>query len=347
MANEKVYSPETIADNPFPQREEASFGAPKTGTIKDKPLPVQKTATRLINSILNTTAKKILGEFQFTNSGAIKIGKYVSGSSGEVAISPDGIVATNLTGETSFAIDAETGNATFKGQVLAGSVVSGEVEVGGVDNESGRILVNDASGNLIILADSLGHHYYDTDEVELIKMDWVGFHAYDVSGNELVTVDVEGFHGYKADGTKQIKISDDGIEGYGTLGNTFNFYDEEGGTLFGQMGYFVTGNYFYIYSEDAAIKVLADGQELLLSSAGANVTLSATGGNRVLIGSAGADAEIVIDSYDGSGGDSISLDTSDLKISGTSGHSGYVYLDVGQTKYILFEKGLAVGAISF
>ena len=113
-------------------------------TEVDKKFPPRIVAHETVSQSLDTKSKKIKGEYTFNKEGAIIVGGYVAGVSGEVAISPDGIVATNVNGETTIAIDGTTGDATFKGTVQAGSVISGEVTAGG-NGEVGRIVVLDDS----------------------------------------------------------------------------------------------------------------------------------------------------------------------------------------------------------
>lgn len=129
MAEEKVYRPEVIEEIPLPMQTEDVFSvsqgkgtqdtySPKT--IKDQPIPRKVIAQETIASSFNTKSRKILAEYQFTESGALAIGKYEHGVSGDIRISPSGIIARDKAGVTTFAIDGETGDATFKGTVEAG-----------------------------------------------------------------------------------------------------------------------------------------------------------------------------------------------------------------------------------
>jgi len=186
---DKVYVPEVLEDSNFPTEETtststvASSGVYTPTEIEDTSLPVKKIANELISSVLNTQSHKILGELKFTRMGAIQIGSYEEDETGDVRISPEGIVGRNTQGETTFALDGETGDATFKGIVRAGSLVSGDLVLGGKNNSDGTLTIADSDGNIIILADKLGHHYYSTAGVELIKVDWEGLKAYGNSGN--------------------------------------------------------------------------------------------------------------------------------------------------------------------
>lgn len=140
--NEKVFFAETIEPNPLPIQDEEVSLDPTQKTSNDrysateiKAQPVQRTkfAHELISSALNTKSKKILQEFEFVLFGALQIGKHANGVTGDVRISPIGIVARNKSGIITFALDGETGNAVFRGEVQAGAFISGRVEVGDGD----------------------------------------------------------------------------------------------------------------------------------------------------------------------------------------------------------------------
>jgi len=237
MKDVKVYKPKTIKDSPFPQESEAGLETSKEkgvtygpSTIKDQPFPTPVTASNLVSSALNTKSKKILGEFSFAFKGAFQVGKYKEGVSGDLRISPDGITARNLSGETTFALDGTTGDAIFSGTVVASTIIGGDIigvtiTLGGLDNEDGIMQIRDADDVLIIQGDKLGHHYYDVLANELIKVDFEGFHAYDLSANELIKVDEDGLHGYLPTGVETLRVGADGIQGFGEDGTTFKFYD--------------------------------------------------------------------------------------------------------------------------
>jgi len=142
MADEKVYTPSTIADQPLPQEGteipasvvSGGAGVYSPATIPPKPMPTRRVAVELISVALNTKSRKILAEFQFTEHGAIQIGKYTNGVSGDIRITPNGITARDKAGLTTFALDGDTGDATFKGTVQAGDFV--------IADETGLISLN-------------------------------------------------------------------------------------------------------------------------------------------------------------------------------------------------------------
>lgn len=138
MSDLKVYSPATIEDEPFPGLEQVTTQVQtnKTGdtyhasSTKENKFPHKRPAIEVISSTLNTQARRILGEYQFTKQGAIQIGQYENGASGDVRISPDGISARDNAGTDTFTLDGSTGNATFKGTIQAGALIAGLVTVG-------------------------------------------------------------------------------------------------------------------------------------------------------------------------------------------------------------------------
>lgn len=135
--NVKVYAPATLTDEPFPTNPADDpttviGSAPATigqttpannTTIPSQPMPIPQVAQQLISTKLNTITQKIIGQFQFTPSGSIKIGDYTQGGMGEIDISPNGIAAINEDGVDTFTLDGDTGEATFRGTVEAADFV--------------------------------------------------------------------------------------------------------------------------------------------------------------------------------------------------------------------------------
>lgn len=164
MAGIKVYSPTIIAEAAFPSEDSAlvmqNAEATNSGQVyqsKETPeqsFPTLKIATELLSSAINTRSKKILQTFEFTQSGALQIGKYENGVSGDLRISPNGIVGRNMSGVTTFAIDADTGDAYFMGTIQANTVIGGAVAVG-----DGSILIDGATKRMV---------FYDQDGIPVI-----------------------------------------------------------------------------------------------------------------------------------------------------------------------------------
>jgi len=163
MADDKVYTPEVVADVGFPTSETIDSSVSQTTgndtyspqTTKATSFPKKIIAQETIGSALNTKSRKILADFEFTETGAISIGKYTNGVSGDIRISPNGITARDSAGLTTFAIDGDTGNATFKGTIQAETVIGGAVVVGDnnvvIDGENKNIIVNDGDNDRILI----------------------------------------------------------------------------------------------------------------------------------------------------------------------------------------------------
>ena len=139
MAEEKVYTQEIIDDSPFPNqtgeeitREGSSSSKDiySSTVIPDKKLPKKLIAVEVISSALNTQSRRIIDAFEFIKQGAIQIGEYVSGASGDIRISQNGIVARDSAGNITITIDGTTGNVTMKGTMQSGSVITGQIVVG-------------------------------------------------------------------------------------------------------------------------------------------------------------------------------------------------------------------------
>lgn len=160
MADEKVYTPQVVEDTAFPQEEagDVYVSQSKQGgnyspqTTKDQQFPKKVISQEVISSSLNTKSRKIMGEFEFTEMGSIKIGKYVNGVSGEVNLTPNGIIAKDTSGVTTVGIDGTTGDAVFKGTLQAGTVVAGDnTVIIDEDNGHGRLLFMDGEKVAILL----------------------------------------------------------------------------------------------------------------------------------------------------------------------------------------------------
>jgi len=83
--------------------------------------------TDVINDRFDTSAKTILDNFTFGASGAIQIGAYEAGVSGDIKISPNGILGRDKDNNTTFSIDATTGDATYAGDVAVEQLLAGTI----------------------------------------------------------------------------------------------------------------------------------------------------------------------------------------------------------------------------
>jgi hypothetical protein len=86
--------------------------------------------TDVINARFDTQSKTILASFTFGTSGALQVGTYSAGVSGDIKISPNGILARNSSNATTFALDATTGDATFAGTLVAAAGTLGSITAG-------------------------------------------------------------------------------------------------------------------------------------------------------------------------------------------------------------------------
>lgn len=153
----EVYTPIVIPDTAFPMpgggtvnlepnspllKQALAVGQITPGQGVDTQFPVREVPNHIIGDSLNTQSKQILGPFTFSTLGAIQIGTYVNGVSGDIRISPNGIVGRNVNGTTTFTIDGTTGNATFLGTIQAGTFIAGDSSVT-IDGSAagGRIVI--------------------------------------------------------------------------------------------------------------------------------------------------------------------------------------------------------------
>jgi len=169
---DKVYYPETIEANLLPVEEEVTFvGESQPSSLAkqngdktyspqvykgDLP-PAKIIPADVIGMAFNTQSKKILGNFTFGALGAIQVGTYESGVSGDIKISPSGILARNDAGATTFSLDGDTGDASFLGTITAGSVISAEmsanlITAGKLESSDGNTFF-DLDNNLIQIQD--------------------------------------------------------------------------------------------------------------------------------------------------------------------------------------------------
>lgn len=163
---DKNFEPEIQPETPFPgepiilptQTQPSTDGNYNPTTTKEKTFPKKRTAVELLSTALNTRSKKILQEFALQDSGGLKIGDFKQGLSGDLRLTPNGMTARNKSGITTLAVDGDTGDAVFKGEVQAGSLITGEVVVGNnrviIDvDDAGEptIIVNDGTNDRVII----------------------------------------------------------------------------------------------------------------------------------------------------------------------------------------------------
>ena len=128
---DKNYEVEVAQETPFPgeplpislggQGDTKDTFTPTT--TKERTVPIKRIAVELLSTALNTRSRKILEEFELTQSGGFQIGDFKQGKSGDLRLTPNGMTARNKSGITTLAVDGDTGDAIFAGQVRAGSTI--------------------------------------------------------------------------------------------------------------------------------------------------------------------------------------------------------------------------------
>lgn len=163
-----IYENQIISDQPFPSdpivdnsQTFAPSGGADSSPTGNATSPTQNlidpqiVANQLITPNLNTKSLKILKEYQFTPEGALQIGQFNLGVSGDIRISPAGIIGRNSSGITTFALDADTGDAVFQGTISGQNLLAGFVNVGNesiqIDGDNRRIVFFDGNGIPVIV----------------------------------------------------------------------------------------------------------------------------------------------------------------------------------------------------
>lgn len=80
------------------------------------------------DAAIDTANAQILSDFTFGASGAIQIGEYESGVTGDIKISPTGILGRDKDNNTTFSLNATTGVAILNGLVVGTNVGIGTAE---------------------------------------------------------------------------------------------------------------------------------------------------------------------------------------------------------------------------
>lgn len=161
---DKVYYPEVIETYALPyttvEEESPSTNYEGKNVISpsnnvNKMFPEKRIARETIGMALDTQKKRILGEFTFGQVGSIAIGTYENGVSGDIRITPNGLVARDINGVETISLDGATGSAVFRGTIQAGAVIAGAVVVGDstitLDGVNKRIVINDGTDNRIVI----------------------------------------------------------------------------------------------------------------------------------------------------------------------------------------------------
>lgn len=159
----QIYTPPHVPMAPLPSQRSGNSVAQQTTTtevhrptvLPEQPIGLPVVANEVISSALNSKTKKIGDVFSFLQQGALQIGRFILSVSGDLRISPDGIIARNSTGNTTFALDGTTGDAIFAGTLQAGTIIGGGSTV--VIQESsagnGRIVLYNGGLPSILIGD--------------------------------------------------------------------------------------------------------------------------------------------------------------------------------------------------
>lgn len=103
-----------------------------TSTIGGRLASVLATAIdasgHFADAAISTATQSILGSFTFGASGALQIGTYSAGVSGDLKLSPNGILARDSTGATTFSINGTTGVAVLNGLIVGTNVGLGTAQ---------------------------------------------------------------------------------------------------------------------------------------------------------------------------------------------------------------------------
>jgi hypothetical protein len=114
------------------------------------------SAGHFADSAISTATSTIITPFTFGVSGALQIGTYSNGVSGDLKLSPAGILARNSAGATTFSIDGTTGVAVLNGLVVGTNVGLGTAQdSAGVTTIVGNTVTTSFVNALNITADSM------------------------------------------------------------------------------------------------------------------------------------------------------------------------------------------------
>lgn len=141
-------------------------------TIPNNSIPDPIIAQHTISDTINTATRRILGTYSFGKVGAIQIGTFEAGVSGQISISPDGIIAKDSSGNTTFSLDGTTGDAIF---------VAGDVQI----DSTGITLFNSTSLQLAdVNAGNFGYFGPDGNTSNVLMQTAVGIGLkFDVNGD--------------------------------------------------------------------------------------------------------------------------------------------------------------------
>lgn len=158
--SDTILKPTVIEEVSFPEIQQTTTVPTGSGGTKEvltpnaeegKSFPPASIARTVIADSFDTQSRRILSDYTFGEYGSISIGKFEPGVSGDIKISPAGIVTRNKNGETTITLDATTGDGTFRGTLAAGSLIAGNyfavLEIG----SRRGIFINDGTYDVIFM----------------------------------------------------------------------------------------------------------------------------------------------------------------------------------------------------
>lgn len=228
----KVYYPDTIEQQPFGSNA-AYQGNSKVNVIADASFPVPVIASDILSSTLNTQSRMILGNYTFGEMGAIAIGKYINGTSGDVRISPTGILARNSSGLTTFSLNAVTGNVTVSGYLLVGGAEADITTISGAKITTGTITADKIQAGTITST--------QLSATAINGMTITGATIQTASSGARVVMNNTNLTSYDSGNNKLVQIDGSGIDLFGE--NSLAFYT---GTTVVGMIFAYNSDYLYI-----------------------------------------------------------------------------------------------------
>lgn len=222
--DDKILKPTVIEEIPFPsgtQETQQVVGGSDNNEIKrptevqPRTFPVLNIATGLKSSTFDTETRTIAADYSFTEYGAISIGKFSPGVSGDIRLSPSGILARNKDGRITFSIDGNTGNLITDGYIQVGGAAS-DVNSGVTTISAGKVLI---SGATTVASWSSGSDatYIDgaklytgsvtATKISVSQLDALCINTGTLTVDELITV---GLSNIKIDGANRRILVNDG-----------------------------------------------------------------------------------------------------------------------------------------
>jgi hypothetical protein len=127
-ASDASYIKYTIADETYTIKATIDGDSTIGGRIASTLAAAIDASGHFADDAIDTANGTILGDFTFGVLGAIQIGNYVNGVTGDIRISPTGILGRDKDNNTTFSINATTGIAILNGLVVGMNVGLGTAQ---------------------------------------------------------------------------------------------------------------------------------------------------------------------------------------------------------------------------